>query len=167
MREAIFNTELVSSLKDQGAWAYKIADSPTSWTSHLTRFTAEKPCDIIGLYHSIGFLIESKQIKKWEAFGKTQMRPSQVKNLTEAVEKNNLAYVFLNVRINAVKGDQRHVNRLIIFDWREWGAKFREGTIKKMELASMPYVEGKTVDKKMRFNLTGFLGEIGGHKRRS
>ena len=75
MKESTFNNEILNSLRQGGAWAYKIPDSPTSWTMAATRFTPEKPCDIVGMYQKIGFIVEGKQIKKFEAFGMNKMRP--------------------------------------------------------------------------------------------
>lgn len=167
MRESTFNSELLHSLKEQGAWAYKIPDHPTSWTSHATRFTPDKPCDIVGMYKGVGFIIEGKQIKKFEAFGINSLRPSQIMNLDEAVNKGNRAFVFLNIRIKAEKGKVKHENRCLMFDWKIWRDRFKESSIKGKELPDIPYVEGKgSKDSGIRYNLAGFLGDIYGQAAR-
>jgi penicillin-binding protein-related factor A (putative recombinase) len=141
MKESQFASEILPCLKNNGAWVYKISDQPTSWTASRTRFTPEKPCDIVGMYKRKGFAIENKQIKKFEAFGLNKMRPSQIKNLDEIVEKDaGGAYVFLNIRIRSPQE-----NRLIIFDWRELAPRLRVSSIKKQELMDMPYIAGKTI----------------------
>lgn len=156
MKESLFNTEILRSLQDEGAWAYKIADQPTSWTAHATRFTPDKPCDIVAMFLGHGFIIEGKQIKKFEAFGLDKIRPSQIKNMDEAVDKGNRAFVFLNIRIKAVKGETQHENRLITFDWAELRERFKSGSIKAKELKELPYIEGS----KSRFNLKTFLLDL-------
>lgn len=140
MRESVFNTEVKNSLEAAGAWAYKIADQPTSWTHSLTRFTPDKPCDIIGIYKKNGFLVEGKQMRRFEAFGENRMRPSQIEAFNENEE---ISYVFLNVRIKAVKGVAKHENRLIIFPWKWLRTKWANGSIKAKELQSMLYIQGK------------------------
>ena len=117
MKEAIVNTEIVNSLKAGGAWAYKIPDALTIGGGN--RFTAEKPCDIVGFYKGKGFAIESKQIKKYAPIGFKMLRPSQVRNFEEMISKGNRAFVFVNVRV------PRDPNRLLIFTYesfRDMGA---------------------------------------------
>lgn len=148
MKENQFNTEIKNSLEEQGAWAYKIPDSPTSWTAHRTRFTPEKPCDIVGCYKSVGFLIEGKQSKKFEAFNINEVRASQQKNMDMAVDKGNRAFIFLNVRIA-----KPYENRLIIMDWAEVRDSLRNESIKAKQIKELPYTTGK----KGRFDLSEFL----------
>lgn len=155
MREAIFNTEIANSLRAAGAFAYKIADSPTSWTQQMTRFTPEKPCDIIGIYKGRGFLIECKQMKKFEAFAPSRMRTSQISSFDQMP---NSAFVFLNIRIKAVKGESKHENRLIIFPWPMLKARWVDGSIKAKDLVTMSYIKGKEGE----FELGHFLNEVAG-----
>jgi len=152
MRESTFNTEITNSLKEQGAFAYKIADQPTSWTMSKTRFTPDKPCDIICLYRGTGVLIECKMSKKFEAFGLRHLRPSQLKAMDEAVAKGSRAFVFLNIRF-------RPENRLLIFEWSpEFKARITESSIKAKEIAEIYFIKGA----KKRFDLDGFLGSLDG-----
>jgi penicillin-binding protein-related factor A (putative recombinase) len=132
MKEAVFITDIVNSLKEQGcAFVYKPPDSPASWTQSMTRFTAPKPCDIITADKKGLILIECKQIRKWEAFSEYDMRPSQVKALGEAKAMGQKAYVFLNVRVTAER-----VNVLLIFNWSKlceiWGSQ--KGCIRAKEI---------------------------------
>jgi len=154
MRESVFNTEIVNSLRACGAWAYKISDSPASWTMKQTRFTPDKPCDIIGCYNGKFFAIEGKQIKKVKAFGQSTMRLSQIESLTEILDKGGRSFVFLNVRIKGVKGEVKQENRLIIFDWSVLGAA--EGSIKKKDIDALPFIIGKS----KLFDLREFLDEL-------
>jgi hypothetical protein len=124
-----------------------------------TRFSPEKPCDIIAGIKGRSVLIELKQIKKWQAFGKTQMRGSQILNLTEAMRSGSACFVFLNVRIRAIKGLSKHENKLLIFDWAKWGDILSSGTIKAKELVRIPYIEGSS---KGGFDLTSFFNSIVG-----
>jgi penicillin-binding protein-related factor A (putative recombinase) len=163
MREAQFNTELVNSLKYWGAWAHKIPDLPASMAAGL-RFTPDKPCDVVGGYGKF-FAIESKQIKKFEAFGMRFLRDSQIKELNSIIERGNRAFIFLNIRIKAVKGKVKRENRLVIFDWKE----FRElkETIKKADVEKLPYITYQTVkknefdkDTEIIYNLKPFLESL-------
>jgi penicillin-binding protein-related factor A (putative recombinase) len=156
MKESQFNTEVLRSLQENGAWAYKIADQPTSWTAHATRFTPDKPCDIVAIYRGTGFIVEGKQIKKFEAFGANKIRPSQIKNMDEVVDKGGRAFVFLNIRIKAVKGVSSHENRLVILDWSKLRDTFQTGSIKAKELKELSYIEGF----KDRFDLKSFLQDL-------
>lgn len=154
MRESNFTSEIMDSLRLMGAWCYKIADSPTSWTKGITRFTPEKPCDVIVCLRGKMIGIESKQLKKFEAFGRTQMRDSQIKALGEIVAAGGTGYVFLNIRVKAIKGKQKHENRLIVFDWAKWGERLSgNDTIKQKDLLNWTHVTGKDG----LFDLTQFL----------
>ncbi len=117
MKETQTNSEIMRSLKHQNIWCYKIADSPTSWTQAATRFTPSKPCDILACHRGKFLAIEGKLIKKWKAFGLRDLRDSQIKGLTEVVKAGGRAFVFLVVRIPAIAGKQKRVNRLIAFDF--------------------------------------------------
>ena len=154
MKEATFSSELMESLRLMGAWCYKIADSPASWTKGITRFTPEKPCDIIACLGGTMIGIECKQLKKFQAFGRTQMRDSQVKALGEIVAAGGKGYVFLNIRIKAIKGKQKPENRLIVFDWAKWGERLSgNDTIKQKDLMAWTHATGF----KGLFDLTQFL----------
>lgn len=151
MKENTTNTEIKNSLVEQGAFAYKIADQPTSWTAHRTRFTPDKPCDIICLYKGKGCLIEGKQMKKFEAFGIRHLRPAQCKAMDEAVAAGNRAFIFLNVRIA-----KPYENRLIILEWSVVKDQLMEASFKAKEIEQMRYIRGS----KGRFDLTEFLREL-------
>jgi hypothetical protein len=160
MRETNFNTEVMNSLKKFGAWAYKIADSPTSWTMAATRFTPEKPCDIIACYDGKFLAIEGKQIKKFKAFGMSDMRPAQIKNLTEVIERGGRAFIFLNVRIPAIKGKQKRENRLLIFDWAMWKDRLERESIKKGELEISPYYSTIKIGDDRYYDLRVFIKKL-------
>lgn len=109
MKEAIFSTEVKSSLQDLGCWAYKIPDAVRG---PATRFIPEKPFDIVASYRGTAFAIETKQIKKWQSFGRKDFRPSQLKELTRfQTQGQGRSFVMLNVRI------PRKENLCIIFEW--------------------------------------------------
>lgn len=152
MREAVFITEVVNSLKTHGCkFTYKPPDSPVSQTQSITKFTLTKPCDIITCDKKGMILIECKQIKKWEAFAKSDMRPSQIKSLTEAYEMNQRAWVFLNVRVDAF-------NTLLAFKWDKLALRFaRAGSIKANELKDMAHSESAIHAKDGIFDLSSFL----------
>lgn len=152
MRESIVTTEIVNSLKDGKAWAYKIPDTPVSMLRAL-RFSPEKPCDIIGCYRSTMFGIEVKQIKDFKAFGIKMLRKSQIESLEAIDASGGRAFVFLNIRIPASNGKKR-VNRLVIFDWMHM-RQMVEGRInfKKSEIESCEYISGYHG----RFDLTPFF----------
>jgi len=145
LKESKFNAELINSLDHWGAYAFKIPDLPASMTMGL-RFVAEKPCDIFGGYHGKFFAIESKQIKKFEAFGLRHIRDSQIKHLTSMVKTGNRAFIFLNIRIAAVKGKTKRENRLVIFDWADLSRKTE--SYKQKEVMALPYVSYQAVKKK-------------------
>lgn len=145
MRESKFNAELINSLDHWGAYAYKIVDLPASRTMGL-RYVPEKPCDIFGGYHGKFFAIESKQAKKFEAFGIRHLRDAQIKHLTDMVKRGNRAFVFLNIRIAAVKGKVKRENRLVIFDWADLSQKV--DSYKQKEVMGMPYVSYQLVKKR-------------------
>ena len=162
MKENKFITEIGNSFKHFGCYSYKISDSPTSWTMSKTRFTSTKPCDMFVNVDGKFVAVECKQIKKWEAFGLSKMQPGQVVALTNVIATGGRAFVFLNVRIKAIKGKQKHENRLIVFDWAELSQRLKESSIKAKELKELPYVEGFTHfrTKKSIFEFHGFINEI-------
>lgn len=148
IKESHFNTEIVNSLKEAGAWAYKIPDVLG------TRFTSDKPFDIVGMYGKKGFAIESKQIKSWKAFGSRYLRPSQIENLQLVEDTGNKSFVFLNVRIPANKAENtRRENCLIIFRFKDLMAK---RVVKRDVLRMMPRIDGH----KKRFDMAWFLSQV-------
>lgn len=149
----------MNSLKDAGCkWTFKPADNPMSWTQSATRFTPPKPCDIITCDHKGLILIECKQMKKFGAFGIDKMQPSQIKNLSEAEQMGQRAFVFLNVRIAHPR-----TNICFAFDWL-WLTEYwrQNGSIKKPILegfARASFTKGVTVIEghKERFDLKSLL----------
>lgn len=149
---------MVKSLKSAGFWAYKIADSPASWTASVTRFTPEKPADIIACTKSGRFmLIESKQFKKWQGFYQTAMRDNQMKALDDTTAMGGKGYVFVNIRIAKEKAKGIALeNWVVIFSWERFGQRIRnEGfTIKEMKEKSFGiWIKGS----KGEFDLTDWL----------
>ena len=123
------------------------------------RYTPEKPCDVIGAYRGRFFAIESKQLKKFEAFGMRHMRPAQIRHLDEIVKTGSKAFVFLNIRVPAIKGKQKRENRLIIFHWQMFRG-LGETTMKKQAVMDMPYLAYQSVDKKTIYDLKHFLAAL-------
>jgi len=135
MKEASFTTEVMRSLKHYNLWAYKIPDTPINKKiMELMRFTPEKPCDIVACYQGLMVAVETKQFKKWQAFGLRHMEPAQIDHLTRIVKEKGRAFVFLNVRIKAP-----HVNRLFIFDWATLYPRLKKASIKAVELKERAY----------------------------
>lgn len=111
MKEAEFNSEVVRSLKHLGYFAYKISDVMGS------RFTPEKPCDILACDLKGRFIaIESKQIKSWKSLTGKMLRDNQIVTLDKSVKITGRAYVLLNIRIHDVKNKRRE-NWCVVFDW--------------------------------------------------
>jgi penicillin-binding protein-related factor A (putative recombinase) len=133
---------VVKSLKLAGMWAYKIADSPASWTASITRFTPDKPADIIACSKSGRFmLIESKQIKKWAGFYVGSMRDYQVKSLDSVSKLNGRAYLFINIRIM-----KPYENWCLILNWKKYGPMIKEKGITIKDMKEKKYgiwIEGK------------------------
>jgi len=145
----------VNSLREGSAWAYKIPDSPI-FAGMKTRFTGAKPCDIVGGYAGYFFGIESKQIKKYQAFGIGALRPSQVGELSKITDAGNRAFVFLNVRIK-----KPYVNRLLIFDWEDdtWKGTPQRASLKKFDIEEIAMQEG-IVGKNGLYDLGPFLEDL-------
>lgn len=163
MKEAFFSTETIRSIRHFGGWGYKIPDAPiTKEILKITRFTNAKPCDIVACFGPTFVAIETKQFKKWKALSKNDFRPEQIKGLTDIVDQGGRAFVFLNIRISE-KG-QPYENRLIVFDWKVWGARLSEGSIHAKELKERVYYTsfmiGDEPNQKRVFDLTEWLSLI-------
>jgi penicillin-binding protein-related factor A (putative recombinase) len=146
---------VVKSLKLAGMWAYKIADSPASWTASITRFTPDKPADIIACSKSGRFmLIESKQMKKWAGFYVGSMRDYQIKSLDSVTKISGRAYLFINVRIKKSEKNE-YSNWCVIINWKKYGSLIKEKGISIKEMKEMKYgvwIKGK----KGQFDLSGW-----------
>ena len=142
MKESDFQAELLKSLRTQGCYAEKIPDAPTSKMKGL-RFTLPKPFDIFASVNGQFVAIECKQIKKFEAFGLSHMRPSQIEHLSKVIQKGGRAFVFLNVRIKPSVAKQiKHENRLLIFDWGVWHERWKIESLKKKDIEERPFIQG-------------------------
>ncbi len=161
MRESTFNTEIVNSLKSIGAFAYKIADAPSSRMSGMS-FTLSKPCDIIGGYRGLFFGIEGKLMKELASFSAKDLRPSQMDALEEMEQNGNPSFVFLNVRLPTrnKKGEkQKRLNALVIFDWALFGSFFKSGYVwDKDQILSLAMKSPKGF--KGKFDLDGFTSKL-------
>jgi penicillin-binding protein-related factor A (putative recombinase) len=151
MRESAFNTEVVNSLRDAKAWAYKIADMP-HFAGAKFRFDKPKPCDVVACFDGRFIGIESKQLKGFEAFGLRHLRPHQVEALDAMTEAGGDTWVFLNIRA-------KRLNKLIAFWWPMWRLRWEaEGSTKKAELEELPGIDGH----KGRFEVRGILAKARG-----
>jgi hypothetical protein len=125
VRESLFNTEIVNSLKAADYFAYKIPDTPASMVRGL-RYTPEKPCDIIASVNGRFTAIESKQIKKIQCFSIKEFRDIQIESLDKVVKDGGRAWAFINLRVPTDKEFKR-LNLLVGLDWRVWGVKLKDG----------------------------------------
>lgn len=149
MRESVFQGEVVASFKEEGHWAYKIADVPVI----QQRFFADKPFDIVAFVNHNAVAIECKQMKKFMAFGMSAMRDSQIENFDRiSATRSGKCYVFLNIRI------ARNVNRLYAFKWvnLKWVWKVH-GSLQAEHLRLFKYIEGG----KGKFPLKEWITEQG------
>lgn len=140
MKESKFLSELKNALISRGAYFYKIVDMP-HFQGKKTRFDTPKPFDAFCLIEGTPIAIEAKIAKSFAAFGKRHLRPSQLIGLEEFQKAGGLSYVFLNIRIKAIKGEQKHENRLLIFNWND--LRDRDGSFKKSEIQSMKFIQGE------------------------
>lgn len=114
MNEAKFQKELKESFSEIGMIAYKFFDLPVSALRGL-QYVPEKPSDFVVFDGKTAFLVECKQIKKYESFGMRQMRPGQIRELNRITNSGGLGFVFLNVRIKSP-----HENKILIWEWSEF-----------------------------------------------
>lgn len=137
MKESVFTNEISHTFNMAGHYIYKIPDAPLSQGMN-SGVAFQKPCDLVSSVNGKFIGIETKQIKEFRAFGLYDMRPSQIKHLTEMIQKGARAFVFLNVRINPGRSSKRE-NRLIVFEWGDLQKRFEEGSIKKGEIMALPF----------------------------
>lgn len=147
MKEAVFNTEIVRSLKEAGWFAHKLTDMPMV---PGLRFQSDKPCDILSVVHGVAVAIESKQFKKFQGFSIRYLRDNQVESLDQIQKSGGRSYVFLNIRIPNIKGVQKRENRCYIIDWEAWD---KQPIPVKDIRENLPYVCGKNG----LFDLTIFI----------
>ncbi len=154
-RERGFLTELRHSFEENGAFFFKIADMP-HFAGSRHRFDLEKPFDAFLCYKGKPIAIEAKTLTSYSAFG-SQIRGSQIKGLDAFVKAGGRGFIFLNIRTK-----KPYMNRLIIFDWEEYGERFKSGwTMKKKELLCQQFRQGK----KKRFLLRLWLTSLTTRRR--
>lgn len=149
MKESVFCSELIKSLKQAGCYAFKIPDSPASYGGAKMRFSAPKQFDIHAVFSGVPLAIECKLYKSFKGFGLNQLRDEQIDALNAYYEAGGSPYVALNIRVPAVKGTQKRENRLLLF---EWPMRFHS----KQEIMEYPYTEGY----KGLFDLLGWLNQL-------
>jgi len=150
MKESVFCTELVKSLRQAGCYAHKLPDSPASYGGARMRFSAGKQYDIIAVYKGLPIAIEGKLYRQFKGFGLSQLRDEQIEALNTFWEAGGKAYVALNIRISPSKEkNQKRENRLLLF---EWPLRFHS----KSEIIDYPYVEGS----KGLFSLDSWLSGL-------
>lgn len=149
MKEAVFNTEVVRSIRALGGFAHKLGDSVRS---EQTRFIGEKPCDIIAGVFGKFVGIESKQFKEMKGFSIRLLRDNQIEALSEMVRTGNRAFVFLNVRLNIA--GSRPESRLYYWDFAKWDRQ----SIGVKVLRTLPFIKGH----KGIYDLTELFRDIAG-----
>jgi len=134
MKESDCNSEVVRSLQKIGWSAYKIPDVLGS------RFTANKPCDILACSLGGRFVaIESKLIKKWQSVSIKILRDHQEVFLTNTCRKRKgQAYLFLFLKIPKTK-TRKAFQGLVVFDWLRYGEYIKRQpiTIKQLQNQSI------------------------------
>ena len=138
MKESVFCTEIIKSLRAAGCFAFKIPDSPASYGGAKMRFSAGKAFDIHAVTAGVPLAIEAQLYKQFKGFGLNQLRDEQIDTLNAYWEAGGRAYVALNIRIAASREkNQKHENRLLLF---EWPMRFYS----KAEIMAYPYITGCT-----------------------
>lgn len=136
MKESIFCTEIIKSLRQAGCFAFKIPDSPASYGSSKMRFSPGKAFDIHAVTSGVPLAIEAKLYKQFKGFGLNQLRDEQIDTLNAYWEVGGRAYVALNIRIPACREkNQKRENRLLLF---EWPLRFHS----KAEIEAYPLLPG-------------------------
>lgn len=125
-REQAFLTDLKKSFEDEGAFFYKIADMP-----HVAglRFDIEKPFDAFAVYGKRRFAIEAKALKGMQAFGIRHLRFCQEVGLDSFIAAGGESWVFVSVD-----------DRAIPLEWGWLNRRLKAASLKKAELALMPYI---------------------------
>jgi len=149
MRESVFCSELVKSLRQCGAYAHKLPDSPASYGGAKMRFSAGKQFDVMAVFKGLPLAIECKLYKQFKGFGLNQLRDEQVQALNAYWEAGGRPFVALNIRRKAIRGVQTYENRLLLFDWP---LRFHS----KAEIEAYPYIEGS----KGLFSLDSWLTSL-------
>ena len=110
------NTVTVNSFRKLKWKAHKLSDQ------RGTRFTGEKPCDIL-LCSPEGFhgAVESKLIKKWEKVSLKDFRTNQIEHL-DYVSKTNFgkAWAFIHIRIGESKA-------VYVLPWEQFRNRLEDG----------------------------------------
>lgn len=152
MQEKNFQTEVINSLKANGAFAYKIPDQPR-YSDSAQRFNPPKRFDILAVYSGVPLAIECKFYKEFKGFGLNQFRDEQIDALNDHAAAGGKSFAFLNIRIK-----KPYENRLLIFDW-PWFYRTlsRAGKcIPKNEIELYPFLVGY----KSQFPLSNWLNEL-------
>jgi hypothetical protein len=152
MKETVFQSEIVDSLKSLGVWGYKIPDIPFNYQN---KFCPKKPCDILCVPKNYPTIyIEAKMIKEWKSFGIKMLEESQVEAGKILTSLGHKYFIFLNVRLKADPfKESKQESRCIIFSYQEIMSRGENFYAK--ELKNMPFIPGH----KGLFDLSSFLSE--------
>lgn len=136
-KETEVTNEIVKTLVEEGAWGFKIPDSPPSPT---LRFSVDRPFDVACSVNGSFVGIEVKFYDRYKPFGMKELRESQVLGLSALAKGKGLALVMLVIRFQANPLiDLERTNRLLIFDYREL---LKKGRYSAEELMQYPYIKG-------------------------
>lgn len=152
--EAKFLTDLKKSFKREGAWYYKIPDTPPT-----ERFTPAKPFDSVLCVNGGLVAIEGKWLdwtKGDSGFSFKMLRDSQILGLQDVEAAKGISYVALGLR--AARGDVR----ALFWEYRVFKSlcEMNRGVIPRKELEQTKYFP---LRKDAQYNLSPFVQEIKAH----
>jgi penicillin-binding protein-related factor A (putative recombinase) len=120
MKESIFVTEVINSLKEQlHPHIEKIPDMPKfNLSKSFYRFSPPRPYDLFFVFQGKFYAVECKMHKKKQAIPFSIVSSYQVERLMDVVfNGNSYAYILINVRI---KREMNKCYAIKITDWVKW-----------------------------------------------
>lgn len=148
INEAHCTKELINSFISKSIWAYKIPDSYDM---------VERPFDVVVNYKGQAVAIECKFYREFKAFGLSQIRDSQIRNLNSFTNSEGYAFIILFVRGNTAKEVEGRYNRMYLFEWESFRDRCSEASYKKKELLLLKnYTHGK----KKLYDLSIFFNQF-------
>lgn len=113
MKEKNFLTEYCRGLGMRNCWYYKIPDTP-KFDGNMSRFTLQKPFDLIVLEKGLFIAVETKMCKSM-SLGYDSIQEHQVRNLLAVEESGGVGVLMVCFRVPETK-KRKAVFRAFAFD---------------------------------------------------
>lgn len=136
-----FETDMLATFRNAGAWAEKIPDKLVNRGPNLPMMSVEGPPDIIALHHGNSYLVECKarSMVHSRAIEFDRLKPHQLESLLQFAVNGGRAYIAV---LWYARSNASPETRALMIPVQVWHARLKEGRKKSLNIDDVIDVPG-------------------------